>query len=52
MTDWGTVAFVSLILPIDAVLVSYLMALWIKHEIKKIWTENEKKKKKKWFWQK
>lgn len=46
MTDWETIGIIGLILPVDAVLVSFLMALWLKRMLRQIWMTDQQKKKK------
>lgn len=48
MVEWDTVGVISLILPVDALLVSYLTYYWLSRKLKKIWREEQKNKKHWW----
>jgi hypothetical protein len=50
MTDWETIGIISLILPVDAVIVSFLMAWWLKRMLKDFWKEKPKKRFR-WPWE-
>ena len=51
MTDWETIGIISLILPVDAVVVSFLMAWWLKRMLRNVWKQEQKKKPFRWPWE-
>jgi hypothetical protein len=50
IVDWETIGIISAILPVDAVIVSFLMAWWLKRMLRNVWKQ-EKKKAFRWPWQ-
>lgn len=50
MTDWATILILAAFLPVDALVVSYLMAWFLARRIAQIWQAEQAKKKKKPWW--
>jgi hypothetical protein len=50
LTDWGTVAVVAVLMPVDALAVGYMTAWFFARRVVKAWNAKEQQKKK-WPWQ-